>query len=89
MADRIVAAARELATGSASGRAYIADIRDRLPAVSRPEFDRAILAAAESGRISLYQLDDPARARREEARGGLVRTPSGSPRHIVYTGRSG
>jgi hypothetical protein len=89
--DRITGAYFQLTGGQENRRVYIADLHSRLSSqgYSKAEVNRALTKLWDLGHATLYQLDNPAEARKEEARGGVLHTGSGNPRHIVYMGRKG
>ncbi|AMV40828.1 hypothetical protein VT85_25570 [Planctomyces sp. SH-PL62] len=74
--------------GRPNVRVRLADVRRRLPALSRAALDRALLELQTRGEATLYRLDDP-REIGPDDREAVFRTPSGEERHIVYLGGRG
>lgn len=82
MGKRIVDAATSLARGR-TGRVRIADLKEELGNPSDAEFHKALLQLETSGKATLYPLDDPREITARD-RAAMVRTPSGSERHLLY-----
>lgn len=85
---RVTAAYHKLSSGRSNARVRIADLRRALESIPRSTFDAALLDLATTGEASLFRLDDPLEIH-DSDREGLLRTPTGEERHVVYLGGRG
>ena len=84
---RIEEAYYQLSGGQLNVRVRLADLRSRLADIPRQHLDEALLALERKGRAALYRLDDPREIRPQDREGVLI-TPFGDERHIIYLGGS-
>jgi hypothetical protein len=80
--DPVRAAYLELSDGRYEHEVRLADLRMRLPSLSREELDRALLDLQRDERATLMAIDDPLRRQLADDKAAL--TVGGDPRHLVF-----
>lgn len=65
-----------------SGRARVADLRDRLPSLPRAEFDRTLVRMQREGFVVLYPIDNPQEMKQRDIDSAI--NIAGDPRMLVY-----
>jgi hypothetical protein len=86
--QRVIEAYMALSGGQVNVRVRLADLRRHLSTIPRSRLDQALLDMESSEKASLYRLDNPTEIHAED-RDGVLHTPSGEERHIVYIGGRG
>jgi hypothetical protein len=79
---RVCDAVLGLGGGRSKQRVRLAELRLRLPEVSRPELDAVLLLLQSERQLVLYRLDNPAELRPADHEAALL--VGGNPRHLVY-----
>ena len=79
---RVCDAVLGLGGGRSKQRVRLAELRVRLPEVSRPELDAVLLLLQSERQLVLYRLDNPAELRPADHEAALL--VGGNPRHLVY-----
>jgi hypothetical protein len=64
------------------GRARIADLRDRLPLLSKSEFDQTLVRMQREGFIVLYPIDNPQEMKQRDIDSAV--SIAGDPRMLIY-----
>lgn len=80
--DPVRAAYLALSGGRYEHEVRLADLRMRLPSLTRDQLDRALLDLQREERLTLMAIDDP--LRRQSADDAAALTVGGDPRHLVF-----